>query len=385
MRRPAPVRLKPAAERGCFELKTRVEVLTPMFGGGVWIDPREGRTHLKEPDEVTPIRGAAIRGQLRFWWRATHGARCGSIAVMREREDALWGNASLPSSVGLRLEGSRLGAPAPMDVPDSDKDLSYATFPLRPVDSSIPGKLHTIDGHTTLVLTGPAQHEQEVRDALDAWLAFGGLGGRTRRGFGAVASGEALDPEAVLKRLTSGGGEPLAGVSSLYGARLVLGRSGRNKALDALRLGLQRLRAFRQHSDANRMNTWPEPDAIRRITGVGCPRHNKATAFPRGQLGSPIIFHFKEGDDPSDTTLTPEDAERRASPVLIRPYKSGESSYRVMALCLSDPAAEREGYVLREGATRHPVTTRLEPQEADFAPLNGEPDVLKRFLDYFQE
>ena len=41
-----------------------LDFITPVFGGGVHID---GAT--KPPDPLTPIRGSAVRGQLRFWWR----------------------------------------------------------------------------------------------------------------------------------------------------------------------------------------------------------------------------------------------------------------------------------------------------------------------------
>lgn len=44
----------------------RVSLLTPVFGGGVMP---------AEVEEDRPFRVPSIRGQLRFWWRATQAAR----------------------------------------------------------------------------------------------------------------------------------------------------------------------------------------------------------------------------------------------------------------------------------------------------------------------
>lgn len=43
-----------------------IEVITPLFGGGVEVGVN---------DPVTLICPSSIRGLLRFWWRATLGAR----------------------------------------------------------------------------------------------------------------------------------------------------------------------------------------------------------------------------------------------------------------------------------------------------------------------
>src|SRR5579862_2869390 len=54
-----------------------IKVVTPLFGGGV--DPGENDPH-------TLIRGTAIRGHLRFWWRATRGARFKDAGELAEEE-----------------------------------------------------------------------------------------------------------------------------------------------------------------------------------------------------------------------------------------------------------------------------------------------------------
>ena len=54
-----------------------IEVITPLFGGGV-----EAGVN----DPITLIRPSSIRGHLRFWWRATRGAAFSTAAEMRQRE-----------------------------------------------------------------------------------------------------------------------------------------------------------------------------------------------------------------------------------------------------------------------------------------------------------
>ncbi len=61
-----------------------IQVVTPLFGGGV----EPGRN-----DPVTLIRGAGIRGHLRFWWRATRGASYESEKELRKKEEEIWGTA----------------------------------------------------------------------------------------------------------------------------------------------------------------------------------------------------------------------------------------------------------------------------------------------------
>ena len=69
-------------------------LITPLFGGGV---------ESKESDPIKCVTEKGIRGQLRFWWRACKGASTFQnerdiLRDLKQREDALWGNASTPAS-----------------------------------------------------------------------------------------------------------------------------------------------------------------------------------------------------------------------------------------------------------------------------------------------
>lgn len=60
-----------------------LRVVTPMFGGGV--DPG-----VNDLDDL--IRAPAIRGQLRFWWRACNAGRFENLKQMHDEESRLWGS-----------------------------------------------------------------------------------------------------------------------------------------------------------------------------------------------------------------------------------------------------------------------------------------------------
>src|SRR5262249_37663975 len=76
------------AKRGWEERSYRIELITPLFGGGV-----EAGVN----DPTMPIRGTAIRGQLQFWWRATLGRMFQTSVTMRQRQEEIFGSFEFPS------------------------------------------------------------------------------------------------------------------------------------------------------------------------------------------------------------------------------------------------------------------------------------------------
>ena len=80
-----------------------------------------------------------MRGQLRFWWRATRGGRFnGDMAAMRLAEDQLWGSTQRGSLVTIAVtrcsSGQELRARdthgQPVDVGAVGSPYSYVAFPL---------------------------------------------------------------------------------------------------------------------------------------------------------------------------------------------------------------------------------------------------------------
>lgn len=437
---PASIVARSDAARGVERLSISLEVITPLFGGGVHVASGEETRQLKRPDPVTPVRGASIRGQLRFWWRATRGCLCGSLAEMRGLEAALWGAASRPARVVVTVRGRVSTQPEPVfemqirgngnwnpQALPGKRNIAYGAFPLQPPASQpvrlTPGDLHRVQGRVEVVVRledRPSGKDEPsfdrevewagVKRAVRAWLMFGGLGGRTRRGFGAVDDGSAWDPERVLAEVAADGrvlaevaadGRPLDGVPSLIGARATRARATFPDASAALSAGLERLQRFRQGTGVGRnrgqnpnhpgRSRWPEPEWVRLKTGQTAPRHAHRQVdvdkTPRAAFGLPIIFHFKDQGDPNRTTLIPADAPRRASPLIIRPYRIDGRRFGVLALALSDRASDGLPLVLRQtqgGAFVASAEAMLTSAEASrIRPLDGNPDVIGAFLDFF--
>lgn len=111
-------------------LETRsyaVQVVTPMFGGGV--EPAVA-------DPVTPIRMPTVRGHLRFWWRATRGVGM-SIEELQGREIKIWGDTENPSKVQVVARVLKAGQLKPCATLPAGKSFprfeagspAYALFP----------------------------------------------------------------------------------------------------------------------------------------------------------------------------------------------------------------------------------------------------------------
>lgn len=421
---PPPINLQPG------QVITQIRqysVITPIFGGGV---------HPGESDPLTVVRGSSIRGQLRFWWRASRGGEAGaSVQAMRQAEDEVWGRASTrdgegPSCVQIAVRVEQAGEPdSPFFVDQNGRTrvganwdaLAYAAFPLQPpADEAYPGmetKAVRRGVVFTLTISFPAACQADVAAALWAWETFGGIGARTRRGFGALRcthiDGQPVPPlptsvpqiehwlHQQLQVHVSAGAWPPDVPHLSHGVRFKV-RPPQGQ-LAAWRGLIESLRSFRQQRNPGTppkpagRSRWPEPTAIRHRLHIVHPTHGvpipnpPVDKFPRAAFGLPIIFHFIGHGEPSDTTLEGAQSHRQrlASPLILRPLACGVNQAVGLALILDAPRVPPGGIVL-EGTV---VNTQLDPAEAarltraDGTPLLGMPgmiitDVLEAFLHY---
>ena len=403
------------------------QFLTPMQGGGVWWDSaNEDTKHVKEHDAVTPVRGASVRGQLRFWWRATIGCKMASLKAMREAEGRIWGAAhthddpaATPPVVSLAVEWRGqtdrqtvfISKKNPRGVFNSQaqpeyESTSYSALGIQPKSGTqkklADGVVTKFTGEFTVTLRYPQAAQTDVRKAVHAWALFGGLGSRTRRGFGAfkqTAPPLQQTPESFIQGL--GNGATLRLVPSLVDARVRCRPRASATAVVAWKEAVGLLKTFRQGAkvgrnpgqQANRpgRSKWPEPDAIRRITSKAsrphAAEHPAGDVFPRAAFGMPIIFHFQDNSpgDPDDTTLKPAKFERMASPLILRPVADG-GQYKAMAVVLQVPGSGEVPVVLatKGKVQAADVNIKLTAEVAHhIAPLKENPDVLGAFLDFF--
>lgn len=388
-------------------IEHKVKIVTPLFGGGVALDGNN--PHLKDYDHITPLRGSSVVGQIRFWWRAVYGARLASLAAMKERESHIFGTASHAGKVAVRVE--RVSTAAHKELPYSQNSaLGYGAFALqhgREASDQRDGSVFQLSDEFAISWSVDKSCAVEVQHAVSTWLNLGGVGGRTRRGFGAVSAESAPDfatwSAQVLPLVQ--GKKTLPGVSALVAENIKTLRAGGPVlgADQAHLAALGKLRAFRQGEMVGRnkgqgnrpgRSFWPEPHAIRMRTRDWDPNHDVSLhtpaveKFPRALFGMPIIFHFQSKTDPKDTQLAPAGQSRLASPVILRPVRVGGQWTAVCAVLFD---ADREnlqveltGKGVREAT---PVEWRVTERERTAIAERVKPyktsDITLSFLDYF--
>jgi hypothetical protein len=182
-----------------------LQVTTPLFNGGA--DP-DGASGFGSSGEAS-VRVASLRGTMRFWFRALAGTVAGrDLGLLARMEAAVFGNAGTSSPVRMRIrrqprpEAGKdrpafIGAPGPRpgglgQGRDDGKWLAYL----------LGQGLADAASRTLLrdfIKPGPGQRIEvgigfsgiEAVDSLalaSLWLlcAYGGLGSRTRKGFGGL-------------------------------------------------------------------------------------------------------------------------------------------------------------------------------------------------------
>lgn len=148
-----------------------IELLSPMLGGGAV--PRQA-------DTVGWLRPSAVKGHLRFWWRALHAHTFPNVGAMREKERSLFG------APGTFRGNEVLGGPGVVRIYVDSARHSQRSHRVQGAkqNSLPPGIIATLG--LTFDRQSAKQEREQIEAALIAWLVFGGSGGRTRRAAGAL-------------------------------------------------------------------------------------------------------------------------------------------------------------------------------------------------------
>jgi CRISPR-associated protein Cmr1 len=433
----------------------KYKLITPLFGGGV--EPSVN-------DEITPISGKAIRGHLRFWWRAARGGQFGvgeeGLRKLKEQESEIWGAASTPakpnpSRVNIHVEidenkkGSnekpftvegvlRDGQRRSRTISHSNVAPPYAAFPLQPPErgryAGMPTKTVKEGVAFTLKVSFPEKLDaksivnmhEEIEAALWAWETFGGIGARTRRGFGALQlvemDGKTVEPyeadvNEVAKMLVQGlakrvnQGEWHAALPNLQPHKTKFKVSPVGSVNEVWNNLIDKLKAFRQMRSGTERDPgrskWPEPDQLRDKTDQMLPDHqdpihedliySDCMLFPRAAFGLPIAFpfHYQQSNqqrphqknrDPAKTKLTLPKTDRWASRLLLRPLACRDDKAVGLALILNSSIPEDLQLVYEDTGERVadlPIQVTLKDEEAkEIVPLDGNKDVLEAFLRF---
>lgn len=162
------------------------EVVTPMFLGGA--DPKKAE-----------LRVPSIKGALRFWWRALYDD--GNVAQMAAEEARIFGSTDNKAVITLKVESKNvqpvlkdlpLGMMAPVEgktyktsivnylaygLFEYDKKTRQNTYNKSHIPSSSVFKIYA---------TFPRRAADDFNSALRALIDYGGLGARSRNGFGSL-------------------------------------------------------------------------------------------------------------------------------------------------------------------------------------------------------
>jgi CRISPR-associated protein Cmr1 len=334
-------------------MRLTLTTITPMFGGGATT-----RT-VGDP----PIRAASIRGHLRFWWRATAGASYTDAADLYEKETRIWGNTDSPSDVTIRVDIIKAGAVAPLraylpkPAPSRGPGVGYFVFPFDS-DSNNPVPIDgrkDVEFRLTVRMPIGFEYEADVRRAIQAWLIFGGVGARTRRGCGALKCAEpgwlpkVPTDVANFVAIPAKGMHGLSGPPSLASVRILF-RDPPTSGEDAWGRLARLWARFRKGHYTNRRPKyeprsgaqWSDHTTLKESQ----ESHADHIALAKPYLGLPIIYHDFSKDDPKfrgkfHGTLEPARSRRMASPVVLKPVAFGDGKIRPMVAYLrTEPPGE---------------------------------------------
>ncbi|WP_018465586.1 type III-B CRISPR module RAMP protein Cmr1 [Calidithermus timidus] len=356
---PPPELKKPELTTWTLKLKT----ITPMFGGSA--TPRE-------VDPANPVRAASVRGHLRFWWRATAGAQYGSAKELFEAEEAIWGSAEKYGKVALRVFTHSSGQsvrPSEL-VPDRGTARTgpmerFFLHPFNPNQSeNLPEACGLMWVEFTLEIAFKLSEEEQeaLRRAIRAWIAFGGIGARTRRGVGALEVTENAkewlpsSPDQ-LKSWFSTGPANNPEHATLAGAVICLGqpRKPGNQDLYKGHAAWQELGRFwarfrKGHFVEDPVSgktmpytpmaggKWRDHQTLKSLR-----QEHGRIALVKPAYGLPIVYQRFRNSDAFAGTLEAVHAQgkRMASPVILKPIAFADGNVRPAVIILQAPAPSR--------------------------------------------
>ena len=389
-------------------IEATYRTVTPMFCGGA--DP-EGSIG---PNKGAELRLPSFKGVLRFWWRALAWSRCGGdLQKIRDQEDVLFGSsvsgqsrvsmrldqACVPSAVcmgevltlsrmstGVIGEGARYLGYGVMEAFASPKKGTKAGELTRPclrapIDFTI---------HMRLREHGLGERERKdqltsLQDALIALGTLGGIGAKSRKGYGSLVIRSLLvngakpwqppqsvrdlcDALAALRRHRDSA-DRLEYTALSEKTRHVLVSSERREAIELLDLvgrELMRYRSWGHHGmvlgQRSERNFRDDHDLMR---GHRRNRHPRRIAF-----GLPHNYGKQR-----DQQVGPygKELDRRASPLFIHIHECGDAPVAILSFYPARflPAGKSD---ISVGGSK----VRQQPEDVLYQPIH---DFLDRLLD----
>jgi CRISPR-associated protein Cmr1 len=354
-------------EKKMTKLTATFCIVTPLFMSGANQDKFE-------------LRGASFKGVLRFWWRAlAYGRFHGDLQQIHKEENHIFGSADTGRGVFIL----RISQPMPANVIEANQILKDANDNVLG-DGGIYlgyGLMHsnpnrekgTVKGQLLRpYLLGPSRFivdllfrdsvDESVVDALKLLGLIGGLGSRSRRGFGSVTlekmEGDIkwtapLDVVSYRSEISSLLGSLAQGMPEYTAlttnSRITLLDTGNDalSLLDIIGKKMQLYRSWGNHGKVGQVNSeknFYQDHALAYdvANGVIPPTHPQRVVF-----GLPHNYYLSSsGLTPKQKKfdVVPDQNTRRASPFMIHIHRFSDNSFAGVACILPArflPAGEK--------------------------------------------
>lgn len=379
----------------------QLNVVTPLFGGGV---------NPGEVDVGRAVNAKTVRGHLRFWWRACNAHRFTTSTDLFAAETEIWGSCDTPSAVDVTVIArdvtqSRYTELSNLGNRNQRGIVKYVTFPYR---SAEPDYISFCSFKMVIYKIRSLSDEAllQIKGAIWAWITFGGVGSRTRRGCGSLFSKDPVfQPTTDVMGWIRDGLTTYAGQRSsclltpqLAQASVLLDCTREDHKFawldaNAVMYKMRQGGGIARYDGDQGKSLWPEADTIRQshrdrnvipVKGVDSP-------FPRADLGLPIVYEFftDHGRTPKQM-LQGADKEhgrtRMASPIIMKALSVSENQSVPIILVLKTPhpwdvgAPELE--VSLGGAEYKVKKEHIGPGSRGISPMNGHSSAREALVEY---
>jgi len=160
-----------------------IEIVTPMFLGGANTTDAE-------------LRVPSIKGMLRFWWRATCGIE--NFKEMKKEESKIFGSTDQKASFSMSLEGLNNIKSKKKNLSSGEKFqpegktflvgiIDYLAFGIRDHRNGYTRKHFPSGSQFKLIFSFyNSEYKQSILSAFYSFIDNGGLGAKSRNGFGSL-------------------------------------------------------------------------------------------------------------------------------------------------------------------------------------------------------
>ena len=300
----------------------QLEVITPCFCGGA------------RPGQQAEIRVPSIRGQLRWWFRVLGGFRSLAHIPVHEQEDRIFGaarnDAGQASKLIIRVSPASGSSLVTTLAKNSEAmnaqvgtDRGYLLFPLRNNPKAVfdMGALPKFDMHVSC--RGDQSLWPGIKALVTVFGHLGSLGFRSRRAMGALAFRKDMGSVGNALGFFTGSSQLL--VRSLPA-------SNADTAISSLARWLKNWRSHGRSGRNGAEQASPGFFYAKNDHDVNI-RGNEGTTY-RPAIGLPIIQRYSAGttNNWEYGSGRPDPKGRFASPVLLRPYRQTDGTWRALVI-----------------------------------------------------